>query len=299
MSSPADHYLERINLVIDYIEEHLDEPLKLERLARVAAFSPFHFHRLFKDATGETLREFVGRVRLERAAKLIRTLPDATLTELAFRVGFSSSSDFSRSFKKHFGCAPRDLTDLKLRENRKIRKALEPDSTHHLAYLESEYDGSEYEVEVATFMPMPIAYIRIINPIAGEVLAEGLDRLLHWAAARELWPGATLVGLSQDDPNVTPIEKYRYDIAISVPEGTRGAGEVGTRVIPGGQYARVRTEGDIREVERCWTFLFKHWLLRSRWQPTDHPCLEVFLENPAAADWRHFSVEGRIPVKPL
>ena len=75
-------YTARLNRVINYIDEHLDEPLSLQELAQVAAFSPFHFHRIFKALTGETLGAFVWRLRLERAANLLLWQPTTRVTDL-------------------------------------------------------------------------------------------------------------------------------------------------------------------------------------------------------------------------
>ena len=59
-------YIQRVNHVIDYITTHLDEALSLQVLASVAGFSEFHFHRIFKAIVGETLNQFLWRVRVER-----------------------------------------------------------------------------------------------------------------------------------------------------------------------------------------------------------------------------------------
>src|SRR5207247_10418688 len=56
-------YDKRVNRVIDHVRAHLAEPLTLADLARVAAFSPFHFHRVFRAITGETLFGFIQRLR--------------------------------------------------------------------------------------------------------------------------------------------------------------------------------------------------------------------------------------------
>jgi AraC family transcriptional regulator len=78
--SNANHeYTKRIDRVIDYLGEHLDTPVKLEELAKVACFSEFHFHRVFRAMTGETLNDFTNRLRLEKAARLLkRTRQSAT-----------------------------------------------------------------------------------------------------------------------------------------------------------------------------------------------------------------------------
>ena len=66
--STRREYAARMNRVLDHIQSHLADPLDLQRLAAVACFSPFHFHRLFRAWMGETLQAFVQRLRLERAA---------------------------------------------------------------------------------------------------------------------------------------------------------------------------------------------------------------------------------------
>ena len=63
-----EDYKERMLRVLLYIQRHLDEETPLEELARVAAFSPYHFHRVFKSIVGETLNDFIRRVRVQRAA---------------------------------------------------------------------------------------------------------------------------------------------------------------------------------------------------------------------------------------
>lgn len=102
-----DIYRKRLNRVIDYIKEHLAEPLPIDKLARLAHFSPFHFHRIFRSFVGEPLHACVIRLRLERATQHILYGPAATLTEIALVSGFASSSDFSRAFKQAYGFSPR------------------------------------------------------------------------------------------------------------------------------------------------------------------------------------------------
>src|ERR1700757_680887 len=96
------HYHDRVNRVLDYVSEHLGGDLSLAKLSAVGCFSPFHFHRIFQAATGETLNSHVRRVRLERAALLMRTWPPKRITDIAIETGFGGTAEFSRAFKKHF-----------------------------------------------------------------------------------------------------------------------------------------------------------------------------------------------------
>src|SRR6516162_11467594 len=95
-SATALTYIQRVNLAVDHIFGHLDEPLRLRNLARVAMLSPFHFHRVFQALIGSTPADFVQRLRLEKALGILSYPRPPSLTEIAMACGFASSSDFSR-----------------------------------------------------------------------------------------------------------------------------------------------------------------------------------------------------------
>ena len=110
-------YAQRINRVIDYIRENLDRQVKLEELAKVACFSEFHFHRIFGAVSGETLNSFTNRLRLEKAARLLR-YSGRSLTDIALDCGFSSSATFSRAFRSGYDTSPSQF-----RKSGEIKKA--------------------------------------------------------------------------------------------------------------------------------------------------------------------------------
>ncbi|MGB1277337.1 MAG: helix-turn-helix domain-containing protein, partial [Nannocystaceae bacterium] len=96
-------YIARVNRVVDHIEANLSGSLTLEELAKVAHFSPFHFHRIFTAIVGETLGRYVQRQRLERAANVLISDSEVSVTQVALECGFSSPSTFARAFKSLFG----------------------------------------------------------------------------------------------------------------------------------------------------------------------------------------------------
>ena len=88
-----------------YIHQHLDTPLPLGTVSKVAGLSESHFCRLFKDSTGLTLTDYVNRSRVESAKKELLK-PEKRVSEIAFEVGYQSLSQFNRSFARIAGCSP-------------------------------------------------------------------------------------------------------------------------------------------------------------------------------------------------
>jgi AraC family transcriptional regulator len=102
-------YITRINRVIDHLNANLRSAYSLDELAEVACFSPYHFHRVFKSITGETVHEYAKRLRLEKAARLAAD-NKFKMAEIAVECGFESTTDLSRSFKARFGVPPSRFT---------------------------------------------------------------------------------------------------------------------------------------------------------------------------------------------
>ena len=71
-TSTRDEYLKRINVVVEYINNHLDSELDLNKLADISNLSPCHFHRITKAFLGEPLGLFITRMRVETSARLLR-----------------------------------------------------------------------------------------------------------------------------------------------------------------------------------------------------------------------------------
>ena len=91
--------------VLDYIDAHLGEPISLQSLAEEAGLSRFHFAKQFKRRMGEAPYQYVIRVRIEEAKRLLRET-DLPLEEIGARVGYDSQSRFITLFKRLTGVTP-------------------------------------------------------------------------------------------------------------------------------------------------------------------------------------------------
>lgn len=105
--SPSAHDERRITAAVRHIEAHAEHQLTIAALARVAAMSPYHFLRTFRQVTGVTPHQFILRTRLHRAALRLRA-GDEQIASIAFDCGFNDLSTFNRRFRRMTGVTPGD-----------------------------------------------------------------------------------------------------------------------------------------------------------------------------------------------
>jgi len=290
-------YISRINRVIDYIDQHLDQPLSLATLAKVACFSECHFHRIFKSAVGENLAPYVKRRRLERAAYLLVHGQGRDLTEVGFACGFRSSSDFSRSFKKHFGSPP-SAWIAGFESGLTEKRAPNFSGARRPVFTPGD-NPDDFVVRIERWAASTLAYVSATDAYSPGQVYEAYQVMRAWATARGLGPEARWLGMSKDDPDITPAELYRFDLGVIVPDGTPPEGRVGIRPMPASAYGVLHVIGDIGQVGRAWEWLFRSWLPTSGYEPTLEPAVEVFLKSPEEIGWDRFDLLCAIPITPL
>ncbi len=292
-------YVERINRAIDHIVRNLAQPLRLEDVAMAARFSPFHFHRVFKALLGETLNQFVKRQRLERALYLMSHAPKRSLTEVALGCGFSSSSDFSRSFKHRYGSPPSvfDLNTFRNSRREEFERALSSQSgSPRLTTLPTGQNPDGFQVKLRNLPARTVAYIRVLDPYREGVAQAACERLLAWAIERKLANGQWL-GYMWEEPEIVALADCRYDVALVV-DDVEPAGEIGRFEFPPMRVAELVLSGDIALEARAFDWLYRAWLPRSGYVPDDQPAFEAWIGRPFAHGNEHFEIACQLPVKP-
>ena len=141
-------YKSRIRQAVEHIEQNLDEELTPSKVSEAVGFSAFHFHRLFKAFTGESIKQYIRKRRLSRAALALRDTNEPILS-ISLNAGFESQEAFSRAFKKLFATTPSNFRQNGMRQTMFHRKALCPASLDHLEggiTVEPKY--VEYEEDI-------------------------------------------------------------------------------------------------------------------------------------------------------
>jgi len=299
-------YEQRLHRVVDYINAHLDEEISLENLAAHAAFSPYHFHRLFTALMGEPVAAFVRRLRLEKAASFLLADPGRSITEIALSCGFGSSAVFARAFREHFGQSA-SVWRVEYSKNRKKLRNDGKESSFATTYAlpcwvprgnQTEKETS-VEVIVEEMAAMRAAYVRRMGAY-NESACAAWEALCRWAGPRGLLgPGHTWFSLSYDDPTVTAAEKLHYDACISIDEKTAIDDAVGVHEIAARRVARARYEGPAAGIAAAYLELYREWLPQSGFLPADQPPMDIYRPELGNAPERdHYVMDICIPVIP-
>lgn len=294
-------YVERVNRAIDHIVTHWNKPLRLDRLARVACLSPFHFHRVFQGIVGETPADFIKRIRLERALAMMSHPRRQPLTRIALACGFSSSSDFSRSFRQRFGVPP-SVFDARAWFEAQQRELLDlptpPGRNHRLQRLPPGANPDGFRVVIRSLPPRTVAYIRVLNPYRSDAVLRALQRLMRWAQRHDCADNQWL-GYQWEDPHVTALKDCIYHAAVECPGSAlkHASGEIGQFRFPAMLIAEVEVRGSIDLEYRALQWLYSTWLPRSGYVPDDQPTFEAWIGRPNDFTSHDFALRIQLPIR--
>jgi AraC family transcriptional regulator len=286
-----------MHAVIEYIDRHLDSHLDLATLAGVAHFSDFHFHRLFRALTGESLGDYVRRRRLELAAVRLRSQLRVPILGIAIGVGFGSAEAFSRAFRARFGCSPTEWRNSK--HDQMARKA------GQAPRFDLREDGASSNKETAMKVrlidreSLRVAYLRHTGPYGPAIGRFWMETVAPWMGTNNLL-GRDRFGIALDDPSVTKPALCRYDACVPSLDGEVLSGNPQYKVIPGGRYAALAFEGTGPQIGAAWDSLLRDWLPESGLQLDSRPFFEHYPANgrydPKTGA---FSCDICVPVAPL
>jgi AraC family transcriptional regulator len=247
-----------IHALLSQIDEALEQQPSLAELSRRSAKSPFHFHRTFTAVVGETPKQHVLRVRLERAAYLV-AITDTSILRIALDVGFRSHETFTRAFRKRFSMSPAGY--------RKAAREAQRERLERNASFAG--DGCRLSaVEPICLPPTRLLCARHTGPYA-EMRAAPFDAedqrwrpLADWARAEHLAHERIAWVMCLDDPTVTEGPRQRLDAGIPIWSEPRQHERYSVREFLGGWYAGVEHIGPHDSIGQA----YRHaadWIRRS------------------------------------
>ncbi len=294
-------YKQRMLRVLVHIQESLDQPLCLDDLARLAHFSPFHFHRVFSGMIGESVQTHIRRLRLERAASRLAT-GGQPVTQIALDAGYETPEAFCRAFKGMFGLAPTRFRALR-GPLRAADAAAAPSGVHFRerdrvrGFRALRPSAPPMNVTLQTLPARRVAFVRHLGPYA--TCGAAWDRLCTFLGKEGMLGGDSLfIGICHDDPAVTPPDRIRYDACVTVDDQFRPSGEIGVQTIAGGDYAVCTHEGPYDRLNETYARLMGQWLPRSGRELGAAPCFEVYLNDPNSTEPADLLTDVHVPLAP-
>jgi AraC family transcriptional regulator len=280
-----DDYSKRFNTILQYIDDHLDGDLTLEVVSKIAFYSPFHFHRIFKMITNETLNKYVTRKRIEKTAGILLHQKSVTITAIYLQYGFNSNSSFTKTFKKFYGVSPTEFRKSAPSKYSKIRQVESKNGqehglfetyicniTNHLNWI-----TMQAKIEIKEMPELKLAYI---TQIGAKGLASAYEKLIKWATPKSLleYDKLKMVTIYHDSFKITNPDKVRMSACITIAEKFAIDGEIGFRTIAKGRYIVGSFEIGIAEFEKSWTALFI-WMNEKGYKKADSDPFEIYHNN--------------------
>jgi AraC family transcriptional regulator len=281
-------YRERINHVIKAIIRNPDGEWTTETLAGLAGISAFHFHRIFRALTGETMFAFVQRRKLLRALELIDE-GRFTLTEIALECGFDSGSSLSRAFRKHFNCTP---TEYRQQHPALLLPPPRPRAnTRHSLSVEIKIAPERCALIVERKGLVEQNFNQAATD-AFRVLSSAIKHADARPFIRERF------GMCPDEAGMVPDAEARYQAGFFYEGELPPLSEEVRRIkIAGGKWAVTVHRGSYETLWQSWNCTYRDWLPSSGHRPRDAAPFEIYLDDPRHTPPDELRTEIWIPIE--
>lgn len=272
------HY-EWVIRVQEYINCHLFDDLDAEKLSQMVGTSTYHFRRLFKAVCGDSLGNYIQRLRLEYIAfKLLST--SISVSELLSQIHYQNKHTLSRAFKNYFHCS---IPEFRKKHSNACPEGKNP---------------TQIEPSIKRLPPIRIAYLKLER--THNVLHSFSilwKQLLQFSESYELSSkGCKYVSLTLDYPFITLEEQSRFMVGVTLPHSFETPKGFGVYEIPRGEYAIFRFKGLYHELNRVYRFIYLDWLPASDYSLREPFTFETYINTPEKTPVSELVTEIYIPI---
>jgi AraC family transcriptional regulator len=297
-------YALALQRAVERVVADLDRALDLQALARGAALSPFHFHRVFRGALGETPLELHRRLRMERAAwSLLHE--EVAVTDVAFAAGYETHESFTRAFRLHYGRSPSEFRQNSALDSactRPFQIELPARCGVHFraerteAILVQLIGGPIMDVIIKDLPELRVATLRHVG--AYSQISEAFARLGELAGPAGLIEASpTMLAIYHDDPETTPAAELRSDAGLVISNEARIPAGMGEQRLQAGRYACTTHIGPYEQLGDVWGRFMGEWLPSSGQRVKDGAAYEIYRNMPGQVPRSELRTELYIPIE--
>lgn len=270
----------RIEKIYAFIQRHCHQPLSLDLLASKAKLSPFYFQRLFKKEMHETPTACINRVRLEKAAHLLKAGMGYSIAQVADECGFSSAAVFNRSFKAYYNTTPIKFSQL-------------PSTLFKHEVGKIALDHSSIEI-----LYLPDIYVYgMATSIMHRGMMDAIERATDFCERKGLKIEGRRIGVLTHHTFHYPTAEKNYFLGISVHAATVKNISESLLLIPQGKYASFITRSSVREVRELMQQVKFGWLDQSPYALRDLIAYEEFIPEQDSGSYPYFLRRIYIPIQ--
>lgn len=258
--------------VWEALEKNISEELPLNELAFFSTYSPWHFHRLFRKFQKENVKDYIRRLRIEKAAYELR-ISQFPIFEIALEAGYTSREAFTKAFRKVLGTTPAEFRRKYSQPKLKIK-------TNALERFGIKINDLQIR-KVSTFY---LLYRRVIGPYQNfpgfPTDPDFFLPFLPWLNSKNLNIGNTKwIGVAKDDPEVTPADKIRFDFGTPVNSAFKAPPGLGVQCMKGGEALQIRVRLPYENLPDVYSMLLNEFFPTFHRRLANEPPFEVYVSD--------------------
>jgi len=276
---------EIVNKSLAYIYKHIDTNITLDELAKLNSVSKYHFHRIFKEETGEKLFERINSIRLQKAANLLISNSYSTISEIREQSGYSSHSSFIKAFKNRFGFTPTQWKNGGFLEYSKKNISFD--------FCVNE-DFLKLVPSIKVTPKRVCAYIR--NKGYDLSVTKTWQLLMAYSYEQNL-KNATQFGIFYDNPVIIPYEECHYIAGIEVDSKFIPTNSISKLEIEESLCAIFHYEGVYGDVTKLMAYIYNYWLPNSEYEAKTLPAYAIYHKNHLLEENASFILDFYVPIQ--
>ena len=294
-----EKYEEAILSTLIHIQTHLESDLSLDMLAERVGFSAYHYHRVFREIIGEPVKEYIRRLRIERAAYRLK-VSEETILHIALDAGFKTHESFTRAFARQFHITPNEFRNNYLRASRERKKQAQP---KYITDYPVKAEPTSMQVRLEHVRPIIVAFVRHVGPYdklldKDSPMSLLWDELFEWGNANKLINAdSLLIGIPQDDPSITPPEKQRFDVCVQISEFRNPSGHIGCQTISAGMFGVSRHYGSFDNLAEAYMHIYDSLVTTGKYNLRTQTPFEVYSYSQVKGDIRIHFTDVYLPVE--